>query len=168
LTNPLSRDPKPLTQPPGVHAVAAARPEADYIIRPAAVIPTHAARELVEWFHKNSLENGGLWNVGASTGIWQRYDKVWNGAFGARGESQLVGTIYVTYDMPRRTEVVIHRVQITDHGLMLGWTSTTLVDEVLAFVGLSIATCPRDTTLPASRLPDPFQNPEARSRGGIT
>jgi hypothetical protein len=167
LTTPLSRDPnEPPLKPPGVHAVAAARPEADYIIRPAAVIPSQAARELVTWFARNSLEAGGLWNVGTHTGIWQRYDKVWNGAFGARGDSQLVGTIYVTYDMPRKHEVVIHRVQISDHGLMLGWTSTTLVDEVLAFVGLSIDTCPRDTSLPATRGKDPFQKPDARSRSG--
>ena len=69
--------------------------------------------------------------------------------------------------MPRKHEVVIHRVQITDHGLMLGWTSTTLVDEVLAFVGLSIATCPRDTSLPATQAKDPFQSADARNRGGI-
>ncbi|MCW2544708.1 MAG: hypothetical protein JWM40_2260, partial [Frankiales bacterium] len=84
MTNPLSRDKALPERPPGVHAQAAIRAEADYIIRPAAVIPVHAARELVTWFQRNSLENGGLWNVGSSTGIWQRYDKVWNGAFGAR------------------------------------------------------------------------------------
>jgi hypothetical protein len=168
LTNPLSRDKALPERPPGVHAQAAIRAEADYIIRPAAVIPVHAARELVTWFQRNSLENGGLWNVGSSTGIWQRYDKVWNGAFGARGDSQLVGTIYVTYDMPRKHEVVVHRVQITDHGLMLGWTSTTLVDEVLAYVGLTIDTCPRDTSLPNTVSKDPFQRSDARSRGTST
>lgn len=167
MTNPLSRDRSVPERPPGVHAQAATRVESDYIIRPAAVIPVQAARELVTWFQRNALENGGLWNVGASTGIWQRYDKSWNGPFGARGDSQLVGTIYVTYDMPRKHEVVVHRVQITDHGLMLGWTSTTLVDEVLAYVGLTIDTCPRDTSLPATRGKDPFQRPDARSRGGV-
>src|SRR5687767_14737559 len=121
MTEPLSRGPGQPHRPAGVHAEAVARPEADFIIRPAAVIPVAAARELVAWLEANSLERGGLWNVGSGTGIWQRYDKVWNGAFGARGDSQLVGTVYVTYDRPRVHEVVIHRVQITDHGLMLGW-----------------------------------------------
>ena len=166
MSDPIIRS-TPLTpaKPPGAYAPAAARPEADFIIRPAAVIPVAAARELIAWLDANSFEHGGLWNVGASTGIWQRYDKVWNGAFGARGDSQLVGTIYVTYDRPRKHEVVVHRVQITDHGLMLGWTSTSLVDEILAYVGLSIDTCPRDTSLPGQAPVDPFQRPDAYSRG---
>ena len=167
MADPVIRS-TPLTpaRPPGAYAPAAARPEADYIIRPAAVIPVTAARELLAWLEANSLERGGLWSVGSSTGIWQRYDKVWNGAFGARGDSQLVGTIYVTYDRPRKHEVVVHRVQITDHGLMLGWTTTTLVDEILAFVGLSIDSCPRDTSMPTEIAKDPFQQPDAYSRGG--
>jgi hypothetical protein len=159
MTNPLRRE---TSTPPSVHAVAAARPEADVVIRPAAVIPETAARELRAWLDGNSLEHGGLWSVGAATGIWQRYDRAWNGPFGSRGDSQLVGTIYVTYNMPRRHEVVVHRVQVADHGLMLGWTTTRLVDELLAKVGLSIATCPRDTTLPAQHAKDPFQRPDER------
>jgi hypothetical protein len=152
-------------RPPGVHAQAAARPESDYIIRPAAVIPVAAARKVIAWLATHSLEQGGVWNAGTSTGIWQRYDKPWSGPFGARGDSQLVGTVYVTYDRPRKFEVVVHRVQITDHGLMLGWTSTTLVDEILSQVELSIDTCPRDTSLPSQLARDPFQQPDAYSRG---
>lgn len=147
--------------PPAFHAPAVARPEADFIIRPAAVIPEGAARELLAWLDANSLANGGLWNVGAATGIWQRYDKVRSGWFGERDDSQLVGGIYVTYDVPRRHEVVLHRVQITDHGLMLGWTTIRLVDELLSYVGLSIATCPRDTSAPTSYKKDPFRRGNA-------
>jgi hypothetical protein len=96
-------------------------------------------------------------------GVWQRYDKPRTNAFGGWDDSQLVGAIYVTYDLPRRHEVVLHRVQVTDHGLMLGWTTTRLVDELLAYVGLSIATCPRDTTPPASYRKDPFRSGAAYS-----
>lgn len=155
-------------RPPAVHAPAQARAEADYIIRPAAIIPMGAARGLLDWLAGNSLENGGVWSVGDSTGIWQRYDKPWNGPYGARGESQLVGTIFVTYDKPRKHDVVLHRVQITDHGLMLGWTTTSLVDEALAQVGLSIATCPRDTSMPTTApRKDPFQRSDAYTRGTV-
>jgi hypothetical protein len=148
-----------------VHAPAPVRSEADYIIRPAAIIPMTAARGLLDWLALNSLERGGLWNVGESTGIWQRYDKPWTGEFGSRGESQLVGTVFVTYDKPRKHDVVLHRVQVTDHGLMVGWTSTTLVDDILARVGLSIATCPRDSSMPVTAKRDPFRSSDAYTRG---
>lgn len=151
--------------PPAAHAQAVARPEADVVIRPAAVLSEGTARELLAWLDANSLAKGGLWNVGSATGIWQRYDKVRTGAFGGRDESQLVGGIYVTYDVPRRHEVVLHRVQITDHGLMLGWTTTKLVDELLGYVGLSLASCPRDTTAPTSYRKDPFRSGNAYGSG---
>jgi len=144
--------------PPAVHAPATARPEADFVIRPAAVLHENQARAILAWLDANSLANGGLWNIGSATGIWQRYDKARNGPYGGCEDSQLVGGIYVTYDLPRRHEVVLHRVQVTDHGLMLGWTTTLLVDELLGYVGLSIATCPRDTTAPTSYKKDPFRN----------
>jgi hypothetical protein len=155
-------------RPPAAYAPAAARPEADYIIRPAAIIPMGVARALLDWLALNSLEAGGLWSVGETTGIWQRYDKPWNGPYGARGESQLVGTVFVTYDKPRKHDVVLHRVQITDHGLMLGWTTTTLVDELLGKVGLTIDTCPRDTSMPTTGpKADPFRRPDAYDRGVV-
>lgn len=158
----------PLTpeRPPAIHAQAVARDEADYIIRPAAIIPMSSARSLLDYLALNALECGGVWSVGEATGVWQRYDKPWNGEFGSRGDSQLVGTIFVTYDKPRRHDVVLHRVQVTDHGLMMGWTSTSLVDDVLSRVGLSIAMCPRDTSMSTTKpKADPFQRPDAYSRG---
>lgn len=156
------------SSPPAVYAPAAARPEADYIIRPAAIIPMDSARGLLDWLAIDAVERGGLWSVGESSGVWQRYDKAWNGAHQSRGDSELVGTIFVTYDKPRKHDVVLHRVQISDHGLMLGWTTTTLVDELLAQVGLSIATCPRDTSMPAAApKKDPFQRGRAFNQGAV-
>lgn len=157
--------PSSLPPPPPIVAQAETRAEHDVVVRPAAVINEAAARQVVAWLDAHSLEHGGLWSVGTSTGIWQRYDRPWNGAFGARGEAQLVGTVYVTYDRPRRFEVVIHRVQVTDLGLMAGWTTSKLVDEILSTVGLSLATCPRDTSLPSTYGKDPFQRKDAYSRG---
>ena len=169
MTEQLTRSiPLAPAKPPAVYAPAATRTEADYIIRPAAIIPMGAARGVLEWLSRNALEHGGLWSVGEATGIWQRYDKPWDGPFGGRADSQLVGTIFVTYDKPRRHDVVLHRVQITDHGLMLGWTTTSLVDEALSQVGLSIATCPRDTSMSTTApRPDPFQRPDAYTRGTV-
>jgi hypothetical protein len=40
-----------------------------------------------------------------------------------------------------------------------------LVDEILAYVGLSIDSCPRDTSMPSEVARDPFQRPDAYSRG---
>lgn len=134
------------------------------VIRPAAVLSETAARHLLAWLDANSAaEHGGVWSVGTATGVWQRYDRPWNGELGTRGSSQLVGTIYVTYDLPRQREVVVHRVQVEDHGLMLGWNTTLLVDELLGQVGLSIATCPRDTTPPATYAKDPFRRRDVYS-----
>ena len=159
-------DPSSVPAPPPAVAEAGPRAEHDAVIRPAAVIPEAAARSVLSWLEAHNLEKGGVWNVGSSTGIWQRYDKKWGGPFGARGDSQLVGTVYVTYDRPRQHEVVIHRVQITDHGLMLGWTSTKLADEALRQVGLDIDSCPRDDTLPSSYGPDPFRQADAYRKAG--
>lgn len=169
MTEPLTRSmPLAVPRPPAVYAPAAARPEADYIIRPAAIIPMGVARALLDWLALNSLEAGGLWSVGETTGVWQRYDKPWIAPDGARSDSQPVGTLFVTYDKPRKHDVVLHRVQITDHGLMIGWTTTTLVDELLGKVGLSIATCPRDTSMPTTApKADPFRRADAYTRGPV-
>lgn len=143
---------------------AETRAEADAVIRPAAVIPETAAREVIRWLDRNRLEAGGLWSVGEANGMWQRFDRPWNGIAGTRGESQLVGTVHVTYDRPRRYEVVIHRVQITEIGLMAGWTTSSLVDEILRAGGLTLATCPRDTSAPAAYAKDPFRRTDAYRR----
>jgi hypothetical protein len=168
VTEPITRS-MPLTpmRPPAVYAPVAARTEADYIIRPAAIIPMTAAHRLLSWLAANSVETGGLWSVGETTGIWQRYDKPWTGQYGSRGQSELTGTIFVTYDKPRKHDVVLHRVQVTDYGLMLGWTTTTLVDDLLAVVGMSIDTCPRDDSMPMTAKKDPFRRSDAYSRGAV-
>ena len=144
-------------QPPAVVASAAARAEADMVIRPAAVLSETHAREILAFLDASAVDQGGVWSTGGASGVWQRYDRPWTGP----GTNRLVGSIYVTYDMPRSREVVLHRVQVEDHGLMLGWTTTRLVDELLARVGLSIATCPRDTTAPPSYAKDPFRRRDA-------
>jgi hypothetical protein len=48
---------------------------------------------------------------------------------------------------------------------MAGWTTSTLVDEILSTVGLSIATCERDTSAPTAYKKDPFQRRDAYDRG---
>ena len=143
--------------PPAVHAQAAARPEADMVIRPAAVLSETHARAILAYLDAYGVERGGVWSVGAATGVWQRFDRPWTGP----GSNRLVGSIYVTYDLPRNREVVLHRVQVEEHGLMLGWSTTRLVDELLARVGLSIATCPRDTAAPKAYAKDPFKRRDA-------
>ena len=168
LREPSELVPSLATARPALVAHAETRSEQELVIRPAAVIPEHAARRVIAWLDSQSLERGGLWSVGAATGIWQRYDRPWDGPFGTRGSAQLLGTVYVTHDRPRRFAVVVHRVQVTEMGLMAGWTTTSLVDEVLGVAGLSVATCERDESAPTAYKKDPFKRPDAYSRGLVS
>ena len=52
-------------------------------IRPAAVLPIEAATRIVAALEKLDVSRGGVWN--ASTSVWQRYDRPWDGPAGSRG-----------------------------------------------------------------------------------
>jgi len=134
------------------------------IIRPAAVLPEREACALVALLERNDVSRGGLWN--ASTSLWQRYSGPWDGLAGTRGHSDLVGSIAVMYDRPARHEITIYKVTMSDQGLQAGWTVERLCDDALAWVGLTLPTCPRADLLPPPP-PDPFRPhvvvPAARS-----
>lgn len=125
-----------------------------------------SATAVLDYLELNALERGGVWSVAQTTGHWERYDRPSNGDHGSPGECQPIGTLFVTYGRPRTGDVELHRVQITEHGRTLGWTPTGLVDDVLSRVGLSMAMCPRDSTLSASgSTVDPLGQPDTYSRG---
>jgi hypothetical protein len=134
------------------------------VIRPAAVLGVAAATEILRALQRCDVGAGGVWS--ATPGMWQRYDRPWNGPSGCRGSAQLVGGIAVIYDEPRRNEITIYRVSVTPAGVDAGWTVDRLCDDALAWVGLTLATCPR-ADLKAPPRADPFHLPAQRVAGAL-
>jgi hypothetical protein len=110
------------------------------VIRPAAIVPEEAARDVLVELALRDVQHGGLWLADPSR--WSLYDAPWSGP-GQPGGAQLVGSIQVAYGTPTRYEITIYRATVTRRGTELGWTVARLCDEALGFGGLSLATCPR-------------------------
>ena len=97
---------------------------------------------------------GGVWS--ASPGMWQRYDKPWDGPAGFKGTARLIGTIGTVYGTPSKYDITIYRVTVTDHGSESGWSVEAICDDALKHADLTLASCPR--TQLASAAPDPFKS----------
>jgi hypothetical protein len=122
-------------------------------IRPAAIVPIEAATQIVAALEQLDVSRGGVWN--ATAGVWQRYDKPWDGPAGSRGTAELVGSIAVVYDRPRRHEITVYKATLTAAGRLQGWTTDKICNDALGYAGLSLASCPRDELM-APPAPDPF------------
>lgn len=125
------------------------------VIRPAAIIPERAARQMLGWLEEHDVSGDGCWAHEAA--YVKRFSGPFNGPSGMRGTSVLLGSIHLTWD---KYEATIYRVNITDEGAARGMTVEGLCDEVLRPVGLSLASCPKAHLVDAP-VPDPFR------RGGI-
>jgi hypothetical protein len=123
------------------------------VIRPSAVLADRDARRVLEELEARDVSKGGVWS--ATSGLWQRYDKAWDGPAGLRGSAQLLGTIGAVYGTPSKYDITIYRVTVTDAGMELGWSVEALCDDALQYADLTLASCPR-TTL-TSPAPDPFR-----------
>jgi hypothetical protein len=128
--------------------------ETSRVIRPAAVLYDEVAHELLLALEAMDVARGGVWNV--SVGLWQRYDRPWNGPGGTMGEAKLVGTIATVYSAPTKFEITIYRVTVTTFGAEHGWSVESLCDDALRPVGLTLDSCPRAEMLNAP-TPDPFR-----------
>jgi len=128
--------------------------ETSRVIRPAAVLNDETARQLLLALQEMDVARGGVWNV--SVGMWQRYDRPWNGPGGMMGESRLIGTVATVYAAPTKFEITIYRVTVTEYGAEHGWTVESLCDDALRPVGLTLDSCPRAEML-NSPMPDPFR-----------
>lgn len=119
------------------------------VIRPAAIVPEEAAREVLVELARRDLSNGGEWQ--SEPQLWSRYD----GPLDEDGTRtpELMGTIHVTYGTPTKYEITLYRVTVTAAGVDEGWTVASLTDEALGFGGLSLAQCPRATV---NAPPRPF------------
>ena len=133
---------------------------AEAIIRPAAVVPVGAAVAILAALEDRDVSRGGVWN--ATPGVWQRYDRPWDGIGGSRGSAELIGSIAVVYDSPRRKEITIYKASVMLHGTATGWTVERICDDALAYAGLTLAACPR-ADLQNPPRPDPFRAPPQRA-----
>jgi hypothetical protein len=126
------------------------------VLRPAAVLPRFEAMAVVAALTSRDVAKGGRWNV--TPGIWQRYDRPWDGVAGGVGSARLVGTIGSAYGAPTRYEITIYRVTLTSYGVRGGWSIDSLCDDALVYAGLTLASCPR-AALPRPPEFDPFRLP---------
>ena len=122
------------------------------VIRPAAVVPERAARQIMEWLEDHDVTRGGCWAHDIT--YVKRFSGPFNGPSGMRGTAVLLGSIHMVWD---RYSATIYRANITDEGSAAGLTVERLCDDVLAQVGLSLATCPRADLVEAP-VPDPFRS----------
>jgi hypothetical protein len=129
--------------------------ETTLVIRPAAILRQVEGQRVVAALSGLDVGDGGIWNV--NPGMWQRYDKPWDGPGGMSGTSKLVGTIASTYGSPTRYDITLYRVTVTAHGTELGWTVDSLCNDALGYAGLTLASCTRAemSTAPES---DPFKS----------
>ncbi len=123
------------------------------VLRPAAVLRETEGRRVVTALSALDVADGGTWNI--NPGLWQRYDKPWDGPGGMAGTSKLVGTIGSTYGAPTRYDITLYRVTVTAHGSELGWTVESLCNDALGYAGLTLANCHRADLKDPPR-PDPF------------
>jgi hypothetical protein len=122
------------------------------VIRPSAVLRDDDARAVLAALEERDVSAGGVWS--ASPGMWQRYDKPWDGAAGFKGTAQLIGTIGTVYGTPSKYDITIYRVTVTDHGTEAGWSVEAICNDALRYADLSLDSCPRTELLNAP--PDPF------------
>jgi hypothetical protein len=123
------------------------------VIRPAAIVPEDAARQVLVELARRDVRNGGLWE--SEPTVWNRYDRPWSGASDTAGGAELVGSLQVAYGTPTKYEITIYRVTVTGTGLRQGWDVERLTDEALGYGGLTLARCPRATL---AAPPKPFRH----------
>jgi hypothetical protein len=109
------------------------------VIRPAAIVPEHAARRVLVELARRDLTNGGEWQ--SEPQLWSRFEGPLTGD--GSQPPELMGTIHVTYGTPTKYEITLYRVTVTAAGVHEGWTVASLTDEALGFGGLTLAQCPR-------------------------
>src|ERR1700759_912994 len=132
--------------------------ETTKVIRPAAVLRAQEGERVLDALGALDVAEGGVWIT--NPGLWQRYDKPWDGVGGMAGSSKLVGTIGAAYGSPTRYDITIYRVTVTEHGTATGWTVESLCDDALGHADLTLATCARAELKDPPRA-DPFHSSDA-------
>ena len=125
---------------------------ADRVIRPSAIVPELAARQLLAWVAVHDVTHGGVW--AHDVGYFKRFSGPFDGVAGMRGSAVLLGTIHVFWE---KYDVTIFRVSITEDGAARGMDVEGLCNELLLHAGYTLATCPRAELAPTP-APDPFRH----------
>jgi hypothetical protein len=128
--------------------------ETTRVIRPAAILRPQEVEQVLHALGELDVSAGGMWNT--NPGLWQRYDKPWDGVGGMAGSSKLVGTVGAAYGQPTKYEITIYRVTVTDHGMATGWSVEGLCNDALGHAGLTLDNCTR-AELTDPPTPDPFK-----------
>jgi hypothetical protein len=131
------------------------------IIRPAAVLPEHAAQLILPALQRQDVTSGGVWNTTPT--LWQRYDRPWDGPLASPGSSVLIGSIAVVYGTPTRSSITVYRAAVTEDAVAAGWTTESLCNEAFGYAGLTLANCPR-AALSAPPIRDPFKQTSPSTR----
>jgi hypothetical protein len=111
------------------------------VIRPAAILPEDATRQILRALEAEDARAGGVWD--AEPGAWRRYDRPWPDDGGPGDTSQLLGTVWCVYDTPTRFLTTVYRASVTAAGVHQAWTVERLCDEAFGFGGLTLESCPR-------------------------
>jgi hypothetical protein len=119
------------------------------VIRPAAVLSEHDARQILDSLSHDDVRRGGHWWT--RVGVWRRYDGPWLPDADGPGDAVHLGTISSVYDSPYRYAVTIFRVSLTAFGLRQGWTVERLCDDAFQHASLTLSSCPRVTLAPPPR-----------------
>jgi hypothetical protein len=125
------------------------------VIRPAAVLRAIEVERVLDALTALDVSTGGIWNI--NPGIWQRFDKPWDGVGGMTGTSRLVGSIGAAYGTPTRYDITLYRVTITAHGQSAGWTVESLCNDALGYAGLTLESCTR-AEMHNPQSSDPFKD----------
>ena len=121
------------------------------VIRPAAIVPEDAVRQILVELALRDIRNGGVWQ--SEPQLWSLYDRPWRGPDSPAG-AELIGSIQVAYGTPTKYEITIYRITVTRFGTTGGYTVDSMTDAALVFGGLTLADCPRATL---SAPPKPFK-----------
>ena len=121
------------------------------VIRPAAIVPEDAVRQILVELALRDIRNGGVWQ--SEPQLWSLYDRPWRGPDNPAG-AELIGSIQVAYGTPTKYEITIYRITVTRFGTTGGYTVDSMTDAALVFGGLTLADCPRATL---SAPPKPFK-----------
>lgn len=151
-------DPKPVHR--SFRLTRSGPPPTQSLVRPALVLPEREARDLLAAAARADVSRGGRFSAGPA-GI-QLWSGPWDGAGGARGDAEHLGSVDWSYDTPNRHYITVYRVLVTAAGAAAGLTTGALLDQVLGLTGLHAEESTLGAPVPPPR--DPFRSINLRER----
>ena len=132
---------------------AVVRPALSSHVRPALVLPERETRELLALAARHDVSRGGSYSAGP-TGV-QVWSRGFDGPNGTPGNAQHLGSVDWSYDTPVRHYVTIYRAMVTEDGVALGETTTSILAQVLGLSGVPLDGARVQMPIPPPR--DPFR-----------